>query len=178
MVTEQNSMARLDGQMNIAPGSDNPQPPASEAELGWKIRNILAPTDFSACSAEALGRAAALARRHDATLTILHVIDVNPPAAHTHSGTAEALMSRLRLTGTAELCRLEKSLAQNQTKTQTLIVEGIPAEAIVETSAGFDLLVIGERRARSAWNLFSRHTARCVIGRAECPVLVVHQEGG
>lgn len=141
----------------------------------WRLKNILAPIDFSACSAHALARAAALARSHDATLTILHVIDINPPAARTHCGTAENLMRKLWITGVSELCRLRELLAQNQIKTQTLIVEGLPVESIVENSPGFDLLVMGERRSRSAWNLFSRHTARRVIERAECPVQMVHQ---
>jgi nucleotide-binding universal stress UspA family protein len=153
-----------------------PQPPDLEREPGRRINCILVPTDFSACSAGAVDRAAALARHHDATLTILHVIDINPPEALTHCGPAKDLMRHLWVTGAAELSRLKKSLEGKQTRAQTLIVEGLPPEAIVESSSGFDLLVISEPRSKSAWNLFSRHIARRVIEQAECPVLVVHQE--
>jgi nucleotide-binding universal stress UspA family protein len=155
------------------PGSNFAEPSADDARLDWRIQHILAPTDFSPSSAEAVSRAAALAREHDATLTILHVIDVNPPSAHSHCGTADDLMRNLRTTATTELCRLAQSLKQTQTKTRTRIVEGLPAEVIVENSPGFDLVVLGERSPKSPWNLFSRHTARRVIQAAECPVLVV-----
>lgn len=157
------------------PASANvPGPPRLEMNRGWRIRNILAPTDFSARSIEAVAQAAELARRYDATLTILHVIDINPPSARTHVGPAEELMRRLWATGTAESRRLSESLIQQNTKTQTRIVEGLPAEVIIENSSGFDLLVMNEERSRSAWNFFSRHTARRVIEGAACPLLVVH----
>jgi nucleotide-binding universal stress UspA family protein len=151
-----------------------PGPPRLETNRGWRIRNILAPTDFSPRSIEAVAQAAELARRYDATLTILHVIDINSPSARTHVGPAEELMRRLWATGTSESRRLSESLIQQHTKTQTRIVEGLPAEVIIENSSGFDLLVMNEERSGSAWNFFSRHTARRVIERAACPLLVVH----
>ena len=151
-------------------------PPDLETEAGSSIKRILVPTDLSACSAETVDRAATLARHHDATLTILHVVDINPSATFTHCGPANDLMRRIWVTGAAELSRLKNSLEGKQTRAQTLIVEGLPADAIVESSSGFDLLVISEPRSKSAWHLFSRHTARRVIEGAECPVLVVHQE--
>jgi nucleotide-binding universal stress UspA family protein len=156
-------------------GSDRIRSADIGKELGWKLKNIMVATDFSACSTEAVSRAASLARHHDAKLTILHVIDVNPPTASTYCGPAESLMKELWVTGNWELCRLTESLAKEQTKTQTLMVEGLPAEAIIDKSSGFDLLVIGERRAKPSWNFFSRHTARQVVESAQCPVLVVRQ---
>jgi len=138
------------------------------------IRNILAPTDFSPPSVEAVTQAAALARRYDALLTILHVIDINPPSARTHVGPADELMRQQFATGRAELNRLSESLAQQQTRTQARIIEGIPAEVIIENSSRFDLLVINEQRPRSAWRLFSQHTIQRVIEGVTCPLLVVH----
>jgi nucleotide-binding universal stress UspA family protein len=168
--------AGLSGRMDKPLSLNDAQPQDRETEPDWRLKHILVPTDFSPCSDKAVARAASLARHHDATLTIFHVVDINPPAALTHCGAAENLMRQLWVTGISKLCRMKESLAQSQTKTQTLIVEGLPAEAIVENTPGFDLLVMGERRSKSAWNLFARHTARRVIERAECPVLVVHQD--
>jgi nucleotide-binding universal stress UspA family protein len=147
--------------------------PRREANRDWKINNILAPTDFSAGSAEAVAQAAALARRYDASLTILHVIDSNPALARTHVGPAEELMKQLWAAGTAGLRQLSESLAQQQIKAQTQLVEGLPAEVIIEHSANFDLLVISEEHSKPAWRLFSRHTVRRVIEGAACPLLVV-----
>ena len=120
-------------------GVDAAEPPDRETKLGWRVRNILAPTDFSACSLEAVSHAAALARQYDATLTILHVIDSNPPAAFTHCGPAENLTRQLWVTGISELSRLQEALSQSMTKTRTVIVEGIPAESISENSPGFNM---------------------------------------
>jgi len=136
------------------------------------------PTDFSASSVCAIKRAVVLARQSNATLTILHVIDINPPAASTHYGSANELMRQLWGTGTAELARLKKSLEQTQVQIQTLLVEGLPHEAIVENSSDFDLLVISEPHAKSGWNFFSKHTAQRVIEQAKCRVHVVRQDTG
>ena len=148
--------------------------PRREANRDWKIKNILAPSDFSNGSAEAVAQAAALARRYDASLTILHVIDSNPALARTHVGPAEELMRQLWAAGTAGLRQLSKSLAQQQVKAQSQIIEGLPAEVIIENSASFDLLVISEEHSKPAWRLFSKHTVRRVIEGAACPLLVVH----
>jgi nucleotide-binding universal stress UspA family protein len=147
-------------------------------ETGRRIRRILVPTDFSPASASALERAVELARQTDASLTILHVIDINPPAASKHCGTAEDLMRQLWVSASSELTRLKNSFEQPQVRIQTLLVEGLPYEAIVENSSGFDLLIISEPHPKSVWNFFSKHTARRVIEQAKCPVDVVRQETG
>jgi nucleotide-binding universal stress UspA family protein len=145
---------------------------------GRPIHRILVPTDFSPCSARAVECAIAMAPQSDASLTILHVIDINPPAASRHCGTADNLMRQLWVRGTSELARLKQSLQQTQVRIQTLLVEGLPFEAIAENSHDFDLLVINEPSSKSAWNFFSKHTARRVIEQAKCPVHVVRQETG
>jgi nucleotide-binding universal stress UspA family protein len=168
--------AQLSERVENSLGLKTAHPPDLETEPGGTIKRILVPTDFSPRSAEALARAASLARRHDATLTILHVIDINPSAALTHCGPAKDLMRQLWVIGASELSRLKKSLEGTHTRAQTLIVEGLPPETIVENSSGFDLLVIAEPHSKSVWKFFSRHTARRVIEQAQCPLLVVHQE--
>ena len=169
---------RLFRRFQEPPGVNPAELPDTDAKPAPRIRGILVPTDFSACSLAAVAQAAALARHHDATLTLLHVIDSNSPAALTHVGSAANLMRQLWLNGSSRLCPLAESLAQAQTKTETRIIEGLPAEAIIEYSSGFDLLVIGERDSKPAWHFFSRQTARRVIEEALCPVLVVHERPG
>jgi hypothetical protein len=86
------------------------------------------------------------------------------------------LMRPQWIRGTSELARLKQLAQESRVRTTTLLVEGLPYEAIVENSCGFDLLVIEEPQAK--WNFFSRHTARRVIEQAKCPVHVVRQETG
>lgn len=149
-----------------------------DQKSGQPTRRILVPTDFSPCSARAVECAAVMARQSDASLTILHVIDINPPAASRHFGTADDLMRELWVRGTSELARLKTSLGHTQVRIQTRLVEGLPFEAIVENSCDFDLLIINEPSSKSVWNFFSKHTARRVIEQAKCPVRVVRQETG
>jgi nucleotide-binding universal stress UspA family protein len=165
---------RLSRRANDPPGVSITEPSGMDEKQDWRIGNILAPTDFSPASVEAVMQAAALARRYDAFLTILHVIDINPPAARTHVGSADELMRQQLATGRAELNRLSESLAQQQTRTQPYLIEGIPAEVIIENSSRFDLLVINEERPGSAWSLFSERTVQRVIEGAACPLLIVH----
>ena len=87
--------ARSSQRMEAPPTVNAAKPFGMETEPGWRIRTILVPTDFSACSVEAVAQAAALARHYDATLTILNVIDINSPLARTHLGTAEDLMRQI-----------------------------------------------------------------------------------
>jgi nucleotide-binding universal stress UspA family protein len=134
---------------------------------------ILVATDFSPCSTQALQYALALARQLQAPLTVLHVIDINPPTAFTHAGGADSLMQRLRVNAIIRMDRLADSLAKAQVETQPMIVEGLPAEEIVEQSKRSDLVVLGAQPAKRSWSLFSRHTAQGVIEAAPCPVLVV-----
>jgi nucleotide-binding universal stress UspA family protein len=165
---------RMSRRTNDPPGVSITEPSRMDTKQDWRIRNILAPTDFSPSSVEAVMQAAALARRYDALLTILHVIDINPPSARIHVGSADELMRQQLATGRAELMRLSESLAQQQTRTQPRIIEGIPAEVIIENSSRFDLLVINEERPGSAWSLFSERTVQRVIEGAACPPLIVH----
>jgi universal stress protein A len=157
--------AKAQGAASVAPASKGAQQPL--------ISRILVPIDFSNRCAAALDHAVALARQVNANLTLLHVIDINAQASSEQPGDAESLQQRLCEEGFAQMGRLAWSLASQQIETQTLIVEGLPWEQIVEKSQGYDLLVMPKPGAKPYWHIFSRHTVRRVIEMAQCPVLVV-----
>jgi nucleotide-binding universal stress UspA family protein len=138
----------------------------------WLIRRILVPTNFSNASTQAIQRAVALANQCDATLTILHVIDINAPD---QAGEAEDLMKRLWSEGSRKMAQLACSLA-GKVKAQTMLAEGLPAEVIIEKSSEFDALVIAKSAGKRGLKLFSKHTARRVMENAACPVMVLHQQ--
>jgi universal stress protein E len=142
------------------------------------IRKILLATDFSPSCTKAMEYAVALARQLAAALTVLHVIDINPPEACTHAGDAASLMWGLRVHAITEMDRLACSLAREQVQTQQMIVEGLPPQEILEQSKHSDLVVLGAQPAKRSWNLFSKHTAQCVMEAAPCPVLLVRGETG
>ena len=165
-------------ELGVATKIQSPRPSESQAHYSGRdqrvptrIRKILVPTDFSPASTVAVKRAVALANQCGATLTILHIIDINPQGA----GTADNLMKGLWSEASAEMGRLAWSLC-GQVEAQTMLQEGLPWEEIVEKSKDFDLVIVGKSRANKRWKLFSKHTAECVAENAACPVMVVQAE--
>ena len=132
------------------------------------IRRILSPTDFTADSLRALEHAVTLARQSRATVTILHVVDINPQCL----GPAEGVMQTQLRAGSAGLERLAGGLA-GQVEVQTVLQEGLPWEEIVEQSRDFDLVVMGRGSHLKRWNPFSQHTAERVAEQAACPVIML-----
>ena len=156
----------------LAAGSRWPSLPeafATKADSGWHIRKILVPTDYSKTFAGVIRRAVAIACQCRAALTVLHVVDINAPSEF---GSAESLMKRLWDQSSLQMARLACSLA-GQVDAQTMLVEGLPSEIIIEKSSEFDLIVIGKSGGPRRWNPFGAHTARRVIENSVCPVIVV-----
>jgi nucleotide-binding universal stress UspA family protein len=157
--------------MDLLSGRDN-------ARQRGGIRKILVATDFSPCSTRAVESAVALARQCGASLTLLHVIDINPPQAITYAGGAERLMRGLRVAAITQMARLAGLLTSAHVEAQPMLVEGLPAEEIVEQSNHSDLVVVGMASAKRSWRLFAKHTTQGVIAAAACPVLVVGEGRG
>jgi nucleotide-binding universal stress UspA family protein len=135
-------------------------------------KRILVPTDFSPSSAQAVKHAANLANQGAVSVTLLHIINVNPPDSAAWAGPAQTLMERLWTEGFAQMDRLARFLAGKQLELRTIVEEGLPWEQIVERSLGFDLIVLGKDPARR-WKFFSQHTVQRVTKEAGCPVVVV-----
>jgi len=135
----------------------------------WQIRRILVPTDYRAGSPLVIQRAVAIANQCDAALTILNVVDIN---AASESGSAESLMTRLWNESSTRMAQLAHSLADH-VEAQTLLVEGLPSEVIIEKSREFDLVVMGKGRTKPGWTPFGKQTARRVIEKAACPVIIL-----
>ena len=150
----------------LATPHDN-RPPFTEAEK--LIKRILVPTVFSPACEKAVARAVVLANQCEASVTILHVVDVN---AQADAENAHELMERLWNQASAAIGRLAWSL-RGQMQVQTILEEGLAWDAIVEKSREFDLLILGVCRKRHG--LFSQHTFERVIERANCPVMVIHE---
>jgi nucleotide-binding universal stress UspA family protein len=148
------------------PGAYSGTPKSTE----MRLRHILVPTDFSPASAKALECAVALANQCNATVSILHVIDINTEA---DLGSAEDLIQKLWENSSAQMAQLGWRLS-SQVEAQTLLAEGLPWEVIVDKSREFDFLVLGQNRAATRRKVFSQHTAQRVIQNSSCPVIVVH----
>jgi universal stress protein A len=142
-------------------------------------RRILVPVDFSAHSAEATRVGADLARRFDASLTLVYVYD--PLAYALPDGFAmvsQADIDKLLEAFRAQLAASQRlALEAGAPRVETKLLQGFVAGQIVEFASGgeFDLVVMGTHGRTGMQHLVMGSTAERVVRLARCPVLTVKQ---
>jgi nucleotide-binding universal stress UspA family protein len=138
------------------------------------LRNILLATDFSECSARALGYAVGIAARYGAQLHLLHCVD---PAPY-NLGTPDAVQTVCEAAW-RDMHRLESDLrnnglAKNAEVTFRVEATGLPAilpEIVGDLDVG--LIVVGTH-GRTGWRkAMLGSVAEIVVDHASCPVLTV-----
>ena len=140
------------------------------------FRSIVVGTDGSETAAEAVRRAAYLAR---ALSSPLHVV-----SAYGTEATPESLADPpdlgdwiLGLEGEVRelLAGIAEELTGNGVKTQTYAVPGHPVPAILDVvdSAGADLVVVGNKGMQGATRTIGS-VPNSIAHRAPCDVLIVH----
>jgi nucleotide-binding universal stress UspA family protein len=142
------------------------------------IGRIVCAVDFSVPSLAGLAFAFALAEEADATLTLLHVIEL-PPELHHTPRPLDADIFRIRAEAEAE-CRarlqaLIPERARDYCTVETDVLEGGAAREILRLAGAqdADLIVLGVH-GRNAFDLaFFGSNSKDVIRQAHCPVLVV-----
>ena len=141
-----------------------------------KIEYILAPTDFSETSVNALHTAAAIAQRHQAQLTLLHVVNANMlPYGHIDvlpitAQTIEVMCDEYQ----HGLDDLQKSLSEQfGINVKTIGSNGQVTAEICRVAAEHDLIVMGSHGASGFREFFIGTTAYDVVRYAPCPVLTV-----
>lgn len=139
------------------------------------ISRILVPMDFSDDSEAALRFARDLARRYDATIHLLHVVE-NPLATGVWSAelyTSEIAGLQLNLVRDAK-ARLEKSVPEG-TAMSTEVRVGKAANEILNVARerGVDLIVMGTHGRTGLALLILGSVAERVVRMAPCPVLTV-----
>ncbi|MFO1022667.1 MAG: universal stress protein [Planctomycetales bacterium] len=144
-----------------------------------KIKTILLPTDFSQASQEAARYALELARKFQARLLLLNVIE--DPVLFLPMLDSFPLPTNEQMeTYTEE--RLENFLSaeeRGEVEVQLFWAHGRPFEEIVAFGARrkVDLIVMGTHGRGAAAHLILGSVAENVVRKAKCPVLTVHPEG-
>jgi nucleotide-binding universal stress UspA family protein len=134
------------------------------------MQRILAATDFSTRSGLAVRRAGLLARRSDAELTLLHVVNDNQPSRLVEMERREA--GRIldeQIVALAELRNVRCRLA---------VTAGQAADGILQAAqaASSDLVVMGGHRRRLLSQVVRGTTPERVIGTGSVPVLMVNTD--
>jgi universal stress protein A len=143
-------------------------------ELG-RIRNILVPVDFSPNSRKAVDYATAFAKQFGATLTYLHVVQVNYAYGEFGAIDFTALEREMRSGAEKELAGLLATATGAGLEARSLVREGSPPKVIADVARelGSDLLVISTHGYTGLRHVLMGSIAEHVVRYAPCPVLVV-----
>lgn len=139
-----------------------------------RVNRVLFPTDFSEASEDALKHALEVARRFDATITILHVRtlfsdDPNQPEFQfLDQGKYEAYVEQQLAAMTEEVELVDR--------VDTVVERSLsPASSILEfiEGQGIDLVVMGTHGRSALSRFFLGSVAEKVVRHAGCPVITV-----
>ena len=140
---------------------------------GFRLRKILAPTDFSECSRAGFNYALQLARDFKAELRLVHVIN---PHAYPF-GDQYAALDAARLMGEAADAaqkQMRSMVARANVRYSVPVIHGHPAAEICKAASGeADLIVICTHGRTALGHLIIGSVAEHVVRYARCPVLVI-----
>jgi nucleotide-binding universal stress UspA family protein len=149
-------------------------------DIIMEIRQILAPTDFSESSKQAVASACELAQTFGAKLLLLHVVELPsyPIEGLPPSHLGGTLLEDLEKQATSELAQVLAKEAE--VKVVRRVVMGIPYRKIVEVAEAekVDLIVMATHGRTGLSHLVMGSVAERVVRTAPCPVLTIRPTGG
>lgn len=147
-----------------------------------ELERILVPVDFSEHCRTALAYALELARRYDARIDLLHVIE-QPAFPTFYSPSADAaLASVIRELGTSSQEAMDRLMADaeaDEVPFEKHVIEGRASVDVVEFAGerGADMIVLATHGLTGLERVLFGSTAEQVVRRAECPVFTVKAFG-
>jgi universal stress protein A len=141
------------------------------------IRRILAPTDFSEYSKQAVAYAYELAQTFSARLLLLHVVElpVYPVEAFLPSAEGTTLLDDLERQARLELAQLLSKAEHPKVDVMCLVAVGTPYYKILEVAEAekVDLIVMATHGRTGLGHLVMGSVAERVMRMAPCPVLTI-----
>ena len=141
-----------------------------------KLKKILCPIDFSACSTYALTYAIDLSLKDHASLYLIHVME-------TYMGDIGDILKQIDLllddkqtdSLKMRLINLIPDEIQTNISIDTLVVKGVPFVEIIKAAKGnqADLIVMGTHGKTGLEHILIGSVAERVIQRSPCPVLSI-----
>jgi nucleotide-binding universal stress UspA family protein len=136
---------------------------------------ILVPIDGSPNSYKGLRYAIEIAKKFDAEITLIHVIE---EPVYAYSDVAGGVVPARAFTELEEyadklFAKRKKELAERGVRTNTLLKKGNPSYEILKASKGFDLIVMRSRGLGRFKRLFLGSVSNGVVQNSKVPVLIV-----
>lgn len=141
------------------------------------IHRILVPTDFTETSDRALEYAIELARRFDASVTLMHAYQIPAYGFPDTAIIASAeLATQMSTAAQARLNALIDSFKTSGISMVAILRDGVPWEEVksVAEEIQADLIVIGTHGRRGLARALLGSVAENVIRTSNLPVLVIH----
>ncbi|AOP34681.1 universal stress protein UspA [Leptospira tipperaryensis] len=139
------------------------------------IKKILVPVDGSESSKKALEMGIALAKASSASLTILEVVEEFGPLPGYYEKAPEG-KDRVKWISEQRFEKIHSTLDESpEIKWDRLVLEGYPADTIVETAAKgkYDMIVIGSRGLSAVGRFLVGSVSDRIVHHASCSVTVV-----
>jgi universal stress protein A len=148
-----------------------------KASMPFKIQNILVPIDFSECSKKALQYAIPFAKQFRASLTLIHVVQINYGYGEFAAIDYALLEKQIREGSEKQLTDLAETEIGNDVSAKVVVGTGVPAREIVDTARiqNSDLIIISTHGRTGLKHVIVGSTAENVVRHAPCPVLVVRE---
>lgn len=144
----------------------------------FRLRRILVPVDFSTFSGRALRHALPLARKFDAEVMLLHVIETFPIDYMVGTESVPETSAQGRRRAKADLDRLaEKVSGASEVSRQSVVRVGKPWREITKAAVEMDvdLIVMSTHGRTGVERAYLGSTAERVVRHAACPVLIVRK---
>lgn len=140
------------------------------------VKKILIATDGSEYTNQAVDFGLWLAKQLGADVTALYVVDQTPFMSSPMDSSIVSVYSLLENEGKRAVEDVRKKGEELSVKVTPMVLEGSPTRKIVETSADFDLVILGTLGRSALSKLFMGSVAERVTRYASCPVLVVRSK--
>lgn len=139
------------------------------------IRKILVPTDFSEHSELAVTYAVDLAKRYNATLSLIHVYPVvNYAAAEGFAlYTPEQLAKLMTQLDDQMKAAQEQARAAGATELDSSMLQGDAYQELVKLASHYDLVVMGTHGRTGFKHALLGSVAEKLVRTSPCPVLTV-----
>jgi universal stress protein A len=142
-----------------------------------EIRQILAPTDFSEFSKQAICDAFELAQTFGAKLLIIHVVELPayPVEGFVPPSIGTTLLEDLERQASLELAQVHPETPDAKVEVMRQVVVGTPYRKIVEVAEAehVDLIVMATHGRTGLSHLVMGSVAERVVRMAPCPVLTM-----